>query len=149
MAFIMGIYQELIEAIKSFNVELLKKAVRFDIKGVFEQVPWRFLLALGSGIAFSILTLAHAVIYALEHHQAYLYAFFFGLVLASIVAVGAGMRWSANTIAGLVIGTLVSYWIVGPGTVHGSQYAVGGLFLGHDRHLRHGAAGASPVDSFC
>lgn len=113
MAFIMGVYQELIDAIKSFDLKLAQKALRFDLKGMMDQVPWRFLLALGSGIMLSILSLSHAVTYFLDHHQTYLYAFFFGLVAASIVAVGLDMRWSANTVLGLVAGTIVAYWIVG------------------------------------
>ncbi|MEM8994279.1 MAG: DUF368 domain-containing protein [Acidobacteriota bacterium] len=113
MAFIMGVYQELIDAIKAFDLDLLKKALRFDLKGVFEQVPWRFLLALGAGIAFSILSLAHAVSYLLENHQSLLYAFFFGLVLASIVTVARRVRWSPQTVLGLIGGSLLAYWIVG------------------------------------
>lgn len=113
MAFIMGVYQELINAIKSFNVELARKALRFDLEGVFEQVPWRFLLALGSGIAVSIMSLAHLVSWLLEHHQPRLYAFFFGLVLASIVAVSRGVKWSPATAVGLLAGSIFAYWIVG------------------------------------
>ena len=113
MAFIMGVYQELIDAIKSFNVELAKKALRFDIKGIFEQVPWRFLLALGSGVIVSFLSLAHLVSWLLENHQPRLYALFFGLVLASIVTVARGVKWSAATVAGLIAGSIVAYWIVG------------------------------------
>lgn len=121
MAFIMGIYQELIDAIKSFDLELARKALRFDVRGCLEHVPWRFLVALGLGIGLSILTLAHAVTWLLEYHQPLLYAFFFGLVLASIVFVGREIRWSAKTVAGLVAGTLVAYWIVGLVPAQGSH----------------------------
>lgn len=113
MAFIMGIYQELIDAIKSVDLDLAKKALRFDLRGVLEQLPWRFLVTLGSGILLAILTLAHLVTYLLDHHQTYLYAFFFGLVLASIVAISLDMKWSPRTLMGLVAGTLFAYWIVG------------------------------------
>ena len=113
MAFIMGIYQELIQAIKSFDVELAKKALRFDVKGVLDHIPWRFLLALGIGIGLSVVTLAHAVTYMLENHQNLLYAFFFGLVAASIVAIGRDVQWSVRTFLALVAGTLAAYWIVG------------------------------------
>lgn len=113
MAFIMGVYQELIDAIKSFDLKLVQKALRFDVQGILEQVPWRFLAALGSGIVLAVLSLAHAVTYFLDNHQTYLYAFFFGLVAASIVAVGLDMRWSPNTLLGLVAGTILAYWIVG------------------------------------
>ena len=113
MAFIMGIYQELIQAIKSFDVELAKRALRFDVKGVLDHIPWRFLLALGIGIGLSVVTLAHAVTYMLENHQNLLYAFFFGLVAASIVAIGRDVKWSVRTFLALVAGTLAAYWIVG------------------------------------
>ncbi len=113
MAFIMGIYQELIQAIKSFDVELAKKALRFDVKGVLEHIPWRFLLALGIGIGLSVVTLAHAVTYTLENHRNLLYAFFFGLVAASIVAIGRDVQWSVRAFLALVAGTLAAYWIVG------------------------------------
>ena len=55
MAFIMGVYRELVDAIKSFDLELARKMLRFDIRGVFEQIPWRFLVALLAGIGCSIL----------------------------------------------------------------------------------------------
>ncbi|MEM1412468.1 MAG: DUF368 domain-containing protein [Pseudomonadota bacterium] len=113
MAFIMGVYQELIDAIKSFDVGLAKKLLRLDFRGALEQVPWRFLLALGSGIAASILSLAHVVSWLLENHIELLYAFFFGLVLASVVTVSKRASWSPVSFVGLVAGTALAWWVVG------------------------------------
>ena len=113
MAFIMGVYRELIEAIKSFDVELARRALKLQIKECFDKVPWRFLLALGSGIALSVLSLSHLVSWLLVHRQVELYALFFGLVLASVVSIAREVNWSPQTAAGLVAGTILAYWIVG------------------------------------
>ncbi len=113
MAFIMGVYQELIDAIKSFDLGVVKLLLRFELKEAAERVPWRFLAALLSGIAVAILTLAGIITWLLEHHPTYLYAFYFGLVLASIVAIGVHVRWSAGAAAALASGTLGAYWVVG------------------------------------
>lgn len=113
MAFIMGVYAQLIEAIRSFDLDLVKRLLRFDIRGALDQVPWRFLLALGSGIGLSILTLAHLVSWLLENQRPLLYSLFFGLVLASIVAVARDVRWSPTTVLGLVVGTALAFWLVG------------------------------------
>jgi putative membrane protein len=109
----MGVYQELIEAIKSFDVELAKRALRFQIAACLSKVPWRFLVALVSGIAISILTLSHLVSWLLANRQVEIYALFFGLVLASVVSVAREVKWSAEATAGLIAGTVLAYWVVG------------------------------------
>ena len=53
------------------------------------------------------------MIWLLENEKALLYAFFFGLVLASVVAVGVGVKWNAEAMAGLIVGAGLAYWIVG------------------------------------
>lgn len=113
MAFIMGVYRELIEAIKSFDVDLARRALKLKVKECLDQVPWRFLLALGSGIALSVLSLSHLVSWLLVHRKVELYALFFGLVLASVVSVAREVDWSPQTVAGLVVGAILAYWIVG------------------------------------
>jgi putative membrane protein len=113
MAFILGIYEDLLLAIKSFDLHLVKLLSRFRIREALEHVPWQFLAALGLGIVMAILSLAHIVSWLLEHQPIYLFAFFFGLVLASIVAVGASLQWQPTTIGMLIVGTVVAYVIVG------------------------------------
>lgn len=113
MAFIMGVYTELLDAIRSVDLKVVKLALRFRVKEIFEIVPWRFLLALGSGILVAGLTLAGILSWLLEHQPVYLYSLFFGLILASIVAVGAHVRWSAGAVATMVLGAVLAWWIVG------------------------------------
>ena len=65
MAFIMGVYEELLNAIKSINIKFFRLLLKFDIKGIFKHVPWQFLLALLSGIVLAIASLAHFITWAL------------------------------------------------------------------------------------
>ena len=113
MAFIMGVYQELIDAIKAFDLEVVKLLLRLRLREAAERVPWRFLVALVSGIGVAIVALAGIITWLLEHHPTLLYAFFFGLVLASIVAIGIHIHWSKGAVATLIAGSALAYWIVG------------------------------------
>lgn len=113
MAFILGVYETLINAIKSFNLELIRLLLKGDFKGALEHVPWRFLLALGGGIVVAILTLVTALEFALHSYPVYLFSFFTGLIVASIIAVGAYVRWNAASVTALVIAAVVAYLIVG------------------------------------
>ena len=114
MAFILGIYEELIQAIHTLNLDFVRRLMRGQWREAFAHFAWPFLLAVGLGIATAIFTLARGIRWALEHHPSLVWAFFFGLVLASVVAVRKRVaRWTvANTlVAGL--GMLGAYWLVG------------------------------------
>ncbi len=113
MAFIMGVYQELIDAIKSFDLGVIKLLLRLRLRAAAERVSWRFLTALLAGIGTAIISLAGVLTWLLEHQAVYLYAFFFGLVLASIVAIGVHIKWSPGAVATLLAGTVAAYLIVG------------------------------------
>lgn len=113
MAFIMGIYEELLNAIKSVDLKFFQLLLRFKIKEIFNHVPWQFLLVLLLGIASAVLSLAHGITWALEHRTEHLYAFFFGLILASIMALAVGFRWKLGHIASALLGTGLGWIIVG------------------------------------
>ncbi|MEM9407864.1 MAG: DUF368 domain-containing protein [Acidobacteriota bacterium] len=113
MAFIMGVYQELLDAIRSVDLKVARLALRLRIREILEVVPWKFLLALGSGILAAGLTLAGVVSWLLEHQPVYLYSLFFGLVLASVVAIGTQVRWSTGAVLTMLFGTALAWWIVG------------------------------------
>jgi putative membrane protein len=114
VAFVRGIYADLLNAIKSVNLELLKKVLRFDVKGVMEHVPWRFLITLGGGILLAIFSLARLVSWLLENQRVFLFAFFFGLVVASAIAVAGKLKkWSPLNILWLIVGTVAAFIIIG------------------------------------
>ena len=109
MAFITGIYDTLLSSIRSFDLVFLKQIVQLDVAGAWRHVNGGFLLALLLGIATSIFSLAQLVSWILEHHPVPLWAFFFGLILASaLVLLREIQRWSVAVSLALVSGIAVA-----------------------------------------
>lgn len=112
MAFILGVYEELLDAIRSFDFTCLRLVFSGRFKAAFEHVHGPFLCALGIGLAAAILTLARVVTWLYAHHPVHLFAFFFGLVVASIVTIGGHIRWRWITGVAVAIGTVIAYRVV-------------------------------------
>ena len=114
MAFVLGVYQDLLDGIRSFNLDALRLVLRLRLRELEQHIPLRFLLALGLGMVTAALSLAGLLSATMDDPtgRVYLFAFFFGLVSASIVAVGAQLRRSALTALVLVFGALVAFGIV-------------------------------------
>lgn len=114
MAFILGIYDELLDAIHRVDFGFAHRLVTMRWREAFQTVPWRFLLALGLGLATAILSLTHGLHWALESHPALLWAFFFGLILASILVVRKRVaRWQAAHVLAAFAAALGAYLLVG------------------------------------
>lgn len=112
IAFISGIYQELISTINNLNISLLRSIQREGFKTTWINANGNFLLALFSGIIVSFLSLAKLVEWLLIHHPILLWSFFFGLVVASIIYVGKQIhKWNLNLVLVLLIGALIAYKI--------------------------------------
>lgn len=112
IAFISGIYEELIESIEKVNLNALKTLKKEGIKAAWRSINGKFLMSLFLGIAISILSLAKLIKWLLINETVLLWSFFFGLVLASIIFIGKQIR-IANiaVIVAILISTLVSYYI--------------------------------------
>lgn len=123
MAFILGIYEELVEAIKSVNWQVLERVFAWRPREALAVIPWQFLLILGCGIVTAFVVLARPINWLLQHEPVLLYSFFFGLILASIVAVSRQIAWSAMACACLLLGTAAAYFVVGLVPVETSQTA--------------------------
>jgi putative membrane protein len=113
IAFVAGIYTDLLAAIQAFDRHFFAELFRFRLRAAFERVPWRFLILLLGGIATAIATLSHLFRWALAEHQAVVFAFFLGLVAASIVAVGGTVRWRWAPLAAGVAGGVAGLIVVG------------------------------------
>ncbi len=115
MAFITGIYEELIFSIKDLaSPKTVQLLAGFKLKEAYRVLPWRFLLAVGAGILLAIITLAQALEWTLENQPVLLWSFFFGLVLASVLTVSKRVgRWGVPTGAGLAAGAIVAWIVVG------------------------------------
>ncbi len=114
MAFILGIYDELIEAIHAIDMRLIKNLLSLRWKEALATFPWQFLLALGLGIVSAVLSLSNGLHWALETHPSLVWAFFFGLILASIFVVRKRVRhWSFVNIAAAGLAAVLAYLLVG------------------------------------
>lgn len=112
IAFITGIYEELLGTISGIRPSLLKTWKNDGIRAFWREGNFNFLLALISGIAISILALSHLISWLLENHPVLLWAFFFGLVFASVFFVGRQVKhWKMPVILAFIAGTAVAWYI--------------------------------------
>lgn len=114
MAFILGIYEELIHAIHSVDLAFFRRLFSLRLRDAFASVPWQFVLALGAGIGAAILTLAGALSHALHQYPVLVWAFFFGLVLASVIVVRKRvLHWRPVVFLIAALAAVGSYFLVG------------------------------------
>ena len=110
IAFITGIYYELIETIKSITPDHLKLLFK-DPKQFWKAINGNFLLILMIGmlvgIVFGILVITHFI----DTEREILWGFFFGLVIASAVLLGKQVKWSIKCIALAIIGVMISWGV--------------------------------------
>lgn len=112
IAFIVGIYDELINSIKSINLHSLKLLFTGKVAAFWKAVNGNFLFFLLLGIAISVFSLAKLITYLLVAEPVLVWAFFFGLVLASTWFVSKDIQeWNWKTIFGFLVGAVVAYYI--------------------------------------
>lgn len=110
IAFISGIYQELISTIHSLDFGIFKSLKKEGFKTVWQRYNLGFLAALFTGIAISVLSLAKLITMLLGTYPILVWSFFFGLVLASIIYIAKQItRYSPKAIIALIIAALLSY----------------------------------------
>ena len=114
MAFILGIYEELLNAIRSFDLESLKLLMTAKVRGLLDRTKWRFLLALGCGILLAIFSLSKALSWLLQNQPVLIWSFFLGLILASVATVVKRVKhWRPFTWCSLAGGLAGIYVLVG------------------------------------
>jgi len=112
IAFISGIYEELISTINSLDLNFFKIWKKEGLKNSWKTYNLSFLLTLFIGIAISILSLAKIIKWLLHHEPLLLWSFFFGLVLASILYIGKQITsWNPKVFLSIMIAAVISYFI--------------------------------------
>lgn len=112
IAFITGIYDQLLSSINAFNLKTLKQLKTDGVKSVWKTINGNFLVALGLGIGISFLSLSKLFKYLLEMYPHLVWAFFFGLVLGSIFLVmNMIKKWNATTFIATLVGTAISFYL--------------------------------------
>jgi len=112
IAFITGIYQELLDTIKGFNLSVFKTLKEDGVKATWKKTNATFLVVLFAGIFTSIISLAKGITFLLVTYPILLWAFFFGLIVASSLIIGKYIKeWNWKTIGIMVIGAAVAFYI--------------------------------------
>lgn len=112
IAFISGIYEELIESIKSLNFYSFQILFKQGIPAFWKQINGTFLVVLLSGIAVSMVTLAKIISFALHEYPIIIWSFFFGMILSSTWFVAKKItKVDVPTAIAFMVGTSVAYYI--------------------------------------
>jgi len=112
IAFISGIYEELITSINNIDLSLIKVLRRKGFNTFWKTLNGNFLLSVFLGIFISVFSLAKLISWLMVNQPILLWSFFFGLVLASVIFVAKAIKkWNLGTIIAFVLGALVAYYI--------------------------------------
>ena len=106
IALLTGIFQRLIDGIKSFNITAARLVFKGQFKAFAEHTDLYFLIAVFLGAAVSIFSLARLLRFLFDHYPVFIWSYFFGLILASVFFVGKTIgRWNIPVILFFIIGT--------------------------------------------
>ena len=112
IAFISGIYEELLDSIRSVNATALKLLLKLRLGEFWRHVNGSFLLPVLLGIAIAIFSLARLMTYLLTYHPIAIWSFFLGLIIASSVLVARQIgHWNWRTVLAFAVGAVAAWWI--------------------------------------
>lgn len=114
VAYLTGIYQELLEAIGSFDKTFLQHLKDRKFEAALTHIHTKFLVILFGGILTAILSMARIVTYCLHNHSEITFSFFLGLMIASIIVVIREInKWNISLLLVFISTTLLTFWLVG------------------------------------
>ena len=112
IAFITGIYEQLINTIKAFGPSLFTTLKKDGLAGVWEAINGTFLVALLAGMALGVVARVFGITYLLDNYPVLVWAFFFGFIIASAIYIGKQLtHWGAKEIIALILGAIIAYGI--------------------------------------
>lgn len=112
IAFISGIYEELVSTIHNLNFKLFSVWKKNGFLAAWKIYNLKFLLILFVGVLTSIISLAKLIGWLLENHPILVWSFFFGLIVASILYVGKQIKpWNTKILLALILAGFGSYFI--------------------------------------
>lgn len=110
IAFISGIYEELLDSIRKINPTAVKILFKHGVKPCWEYINGTFLLVLLLGIVTSLASLSRLIVYLLDNHPVLIWSFFFGLIFSSALwMLGQVRRWQVNYVPVLLSGVVIAY----------------------------------------
>ena len=114
IAFLLGIYEDLIVAIRSFDLKFVQLLLQFRFREALASVGWKFLVVLLTGIAAAVFTFSKIISWLMNNEPVFLYSFFFGLIFATVPLIARIMkRWTAGKVLSIILAAMVTYYVVG------------------------------------
>lgn len=112
IAFITGIYEELLHSLKSIDLKALNLLKQLKFADFWSAINGNFLLAVLAGVVTSIVSLARLMTYLLDHHPIQIWSFFFGLILiSSPLILRQVKKWRISVLLAFIIGVTAAYSI--------------------------------------
>ena len=112
IAFITGIYEELLKSISSINFKIFSLLKDKNIKSAWHKINGNFLICIFSGILFSVFSLSKTITFLINSYPVLVWSFFFGLILASSFIIGRTIRsWNFQKVVSLTFGALIAFGI--------------------------------------
>lgn len=109
IAIITGIFERLVDSLKSFDFKAIKLIFKGKFKEFIKYTDLIFLLTVFLGAGISVLTIAKLLEYLFNNFPIYIWAYFFGLILASVIFIAKTIeKWNFSVILSFIIGTLVA-----------------------------------------
>jgi len=127
IAFITGIYEELIYSIKSVDLKAIKLFSQLQLRNFWKHINGNFLITLVSGMAISILLFSRIISYLLDFHPFKIWGLFFGLIIASAIFIlkkidSFNFLIYLSLIFGLLLASYIS--LVSPTTTSNSSISI-------------------------
>ena len=112
VAFITGIYEELVNSLKSIDLAAFRILLSFQLTEFWKRINGNFLICVLAGILTSLLSLSRLMTYLLENHPISIWSFFFGLILVSAPLILRDIhQWNAVTVLSFFVGIVLAYVI--------------------------------------
>ena len=112
IALITGVFERLINALKSCNLTAIKLLFTGKFKEFAQHIDLWFLASLGSGVVVAILSIARLFEFLFAEYPIYLWSFFFGMILVSIYYVGITIeKFNWKVMLSFIIGTAIALLI--------------------------------------
>lgn len=113
VAFLSGIYEELVYSIKLVTGDVLRLFLKFKFSEAAKLIPFKFLVPLALGLFTAIFSLANLISYLLDSYPSFVFAFFFGLVIMSVfVVLKRVVKWDLSDKISFIAATVIGYFIV-------------------------------------
>lgn len=112
IAFVAGIYERLINSIRSIDMVALRYLFKGKFRNFSEKIDLTFLVLVFAGMLVGLVIGVFGISYLLEHHPIGIWSFFFGLILASSVYLGMMIKsWNLRIIIALLLGVAIAYFV--------------------------------------